>query len=208
MSELHAWDLDGTIRPGSLVGDAVSDSIAEGIIDGEGFEDPANPTLEEIWRFVGTLPGRSLGDFKPVTDRITEEAQNQAYPWAVEKIQWQTQHGHAIILSYSPDFLVRAFAKGLDMHRGRGSYYHTQKLVFSGHAVTLNKKTALRRYMRNRGITTVSFAAGDTEADVPVLELAEHAVVVNPNDQLAQLAMRKAWEIVETNELETKGVVV
>lgn len=203
MNRLAAWDLDGTIRPGSLLSDAVQHGISEGFMDPTRFVDPTTPTYEEVDYFVAALANRSRKDFQAVTDRLSDEAPLQAYPWALEELKRQNTEGQAIILSHSPDFLVRAFAKGLGVRKASGSWFHTSRLMFSGRAVTLKKQEALSRYMRSQGIGDLSFAAGDSEHDLPLLERAERSVVVNPSIVLAKLALDRGWHIIRTEELQS-----
>lgn len=129
-------------------------------------------------------------------DRLTDEAIEQSYPWAVEELASQHGDRHAVIFSHSPDFLVRAFARGLpNLRHGKGSYFHTKDLIFSGRATTLRKAEALRRYSRKHGLT-VTFAAGDTASDLPLLsQSVDRAVVVNPTEAMADLAQQHGWEI-------------
>lgn len=199
MSEVCAWDLDGTIRPGSLLADAVLHGIQAGFIDETRFADPTCPSYGEVDYFVEAITARSRKDFLDVTEKLSDEARQQAYPWALERIQEQISNDqHALILSHSPDFLVRAFARGLGVRRGSGSHFHTSGLVFSGRAVTLDKQRALSRYLRQNELERVAFGAGDTESDLPLLTRAEHGLVVNPSAHLAELAMINSWEIIST----------
>lgn len=197
MSELSAWDIDGTMRPGSLLAEAVLFGIEQGFIDADRFSDPSLPTYGEVDYFVEAITQRSRRDFKNLTDKITEDAANSLFPWVAERLEGQA---HPLLISHSPDFLVKAFGKGIDIAHARGSYFHTKELAFSGHAVTLDKARALRRYMANQGITCLAFAAGDSLADLPLLTRAEHSVVVNPEQELAQIALRHGWEVVSTHE--------
>lgn len=194
MSELSVWDLDGTLRPGSLLAEAISHGVDAGFIDSTKFGDITTPTYGEVDYFVQSLVHRSRHDFRGLMDRLSDEARGHCYEWSLEELDTQE---HPIILSHSPDFLVRAFGRGLNVRHATGSYYHTKDSVFSGRAVTRHKTNTLSRYLRTTGIQHVAFAAGDSEADIPILHRAERAVVVNPYQPLADYAIRQAWEIVE-----------
>lgn len=200
MSELCLWDLDGTIRPGSLSSDALVHGIEAGFIDPTPFKDPTDLQYDEVDDFMKALSQQSRAVFTELLDRISDEAKAEAFPWALERLKEQHDTYHPVILSHSPDFLVRAFARGLGLVRhARGSYFHTKDLVFSGRAQTLHKARAASRYSREKGITTVRFGAGDGEADIPILQRAEHAVAVNPTGRLLEVATTNNWEIVVTN---------
>lgn len=197
MSELSVWDLDGTIRPGSLLATAVQHGINEGFVDSSEFANPAAPTYAEVDYFVRAITNRSRKDFTALTNQISDEAREQSYPWSLEEIDAQIKTGHPIIISHSPDFLVKAFARGVGVRHGHGSYFHTSRHIFSGRAVTSKKSVALTRYMNRHGFDSLAFGAGDSAADIPILERARRPVAVNPSPELAALAQAKNWEIVE-----------
>lgn len=203
MRELSAWDLDGTIRPGSLLAEAVVHGGVEGFIDLSRFQNPALPTYGEVDYFVESITQRSRKDFQALTDKLSDEARSQSYDWALDRLESQTAHeDHIIVLSHSPDFLVKAFCRGLGIPNASGSFFHTSKHVFSGRAVTLDKQRALSRYMRKTNLNHLDFAAGDSENDLPLLTRAEHATVVNPSENLAALAIANHWEIIITESQE------
>ncbi|HEX4662172.1 MAG TPA: haloacid dehalogenase-like hydrolase [Candidatus Saccharimonadales bacterium] len=199
MSELHVWDLDGTIRQGSLLAEAVLHGGEEGFIDLSRFQNPAKPTYGEVDYFVEAITQRSRRDFRVLTDRLSDEARDQAYPWALDRLEQQAKsEGNIVVLSHSPDFLVRAFCRGLEIKHARGSFFHTSDLVFSGRAIMLDKMRALKRSMNRLNHSQLDFAAGDSDHDLPILSVAEHAVIVNPDPRLSELAQTHDWEIIRT----------
>jgi phosphoserine phosphatase len=132
-------------------------------------------------------------------EKIEDEARTSAYPFALERLEYQAEHSHPVIFSLSPAFMVKAFARGLGTVRhARGTYFHTQSNVFSGHRKTLEKVTAVRRYQREKSLPVLSFAAGDTVHDLGVLNRAESCLVVNPGEELTEIAESKNWEIIRT----------
>lgn len=202
MSELNVYDLDGTIRPGTLTGDVIQFGAAAGFIDVSKFKNPGNPGYEEIKYFLSALAGQSIRVFKELTDKISDEARDISFDWAIERMEGQAKRedSHIIIASHGPDFMVRAFARGLDIvHRGRGSWFHTSGLVFSGRAATLDKQRAATRYMREQNLSRFAFAAGDTTHDLPLLRRAKEAVVVNPTEELTKMAEAENWEVIRTD---------
>jgi phosphoserine phosphatase len=199
MSELCVWDLDGTMRPGNLMADAINHAAGIGIIDINRFVNPEAPDLPELIYFVGAIAQQSRRQFTDLTDRLSDEAPSQIYPWALERLESQPTRGdHPIVVSQSPDFLVRAFGRGIDAvrHSG-GSHFETKALNFSGKAITLDKLNAAKRYTREKGFNKqFGFAAGDSFTDVPILKSAKAAAVVNPNQNLYELAKEHGWEII------------
>jgi phosphoserine phosphatase len=199
MNELCAWDLDGTVRPGSLTGDAVLHAGEAGFIDLDLFADPSNPSYAEVPYFISAITSRSRKDFKELIDKISDEAREKSYPFALERLNFQAEHAHPVIISHAPAFLVKAFARGLgNIRHARGSYLHTQEYIFSGRVVELHKLQAVKRYQRENRIKSLIFAAGDTHNDLPMLENAVNGLVVNPNQELEAIAKARNWEIVRS----------
>lgn len=192
MSNLSVWDLDGTLRPGSLLAEGIQHGVEAGFIDQTRFADPAHPTYEEARYFVDAVTHQPRKVFHDLEDRLSDEAREHCFDWSLAELNSQA---HPIILSHSPFFLVRAFGRGLNVPYATGSFYHTSNGIFSGHAVLRDKPRTLRRYMRERDLQHIAFAAGDSDADIPLLERAERAVVVNPYPPLAELAIERHWEI-------------
>ena len=50
------------------------------------------------------------------------------------------------------------------------------------------------------GVDRVDFAYGDTIQDVPLLEHADHAVAVYPDEALKAVAIGRGWEILGSRE--------
>lgn len=201
MNELSAWDLDGTIRPGNLSGDVVLHGIEAGFLDQARFVDPNMPTYDEILYMVSALEGQPHRVFRNLEDRLTAEAQSHAFPWALERLAEQKEQAHIVIFSHSPDFVVKAFARGLpEVKHARGSYFPTSQNTHLGFAQTLHKPQAVSRYIREKGLVGVGFAAGNSTEDLPVLRRAAHSVVVDPAEDLHQHAVQSGWEVVHTGD--------
>jgi phosphoserine phosphatase len=45
------------------------------------------------------------------------------------------------------------------------------------------------------GVECIDVAYGDTSADIPMLEMAQHSVAVYPDDTLKAVALERGWEI-------------
>ena len=48
---------------------------------------------------------------------------------------------------------------------------------------------------KSLGVERIDVAYGDTSADIPMLEMAEHPVAVYPDDRLKAVALERGWEI-------------
>ena len=68
----------------------------------------------------------------------------------------------------------------------------------------MNKAAILTRALRKEDITLEgSIGVGDTESDIPMLEMVETPIAFNPNQKLLTHAKRRGWKIV----VERKDVI-
>jgi HAD superfamily hydrolase (TIGR01490 family) len=79
--------------------------------------------------------------------------------------------------------------------------------VFTGRPVGLfiyggEKAVAIEELARREGTDlAASYAYSDSESDLPMLRLVGHAVVVNPDRELARVARTEGWEILRFDRL-------
>lgn len=180
-----------------MLSDAILHGIKEGFIDETRFDDPYRPRYEEVDYFVEAVTGRSRAVFREVTDWLSDEAQAQTMDWALDRLNWQGNHGqYRALISHSPDFIVRAYGRGLGVEHSHGSYFHTKEGVFSGRTSLRDKARAMTNHVRVRQLGGIAFAAGDSLYDVPMLLKAQHGVLVNPSTDLQALAHQNNWEVI------------
>jgi HAD superfamily hydrolase (TIGR01490 family) len=64
------------------------------------------------------------------------------------------------------------------------------------------KATAIRALAAERGLDLIaSYAYSDSESDVPMLEAVGHAVVVNPDRALQQIAGERGWTVLHVDHI-------
>jgi HAD superfamily hydrolase (TIGR01490 family) len=64
------------------------------------------------------------------------------------------------------------------------------------------KATAIRDLAQREGLDLeASYAYSDSESDLPMLRVVGHAVVVNPDSELARIARAEGWEILRFDRL-------
>jgi HAD superfamily hydrolase (TIGR01490 family) len=64
------------------------------------------------------------------------------------------------------------------------------------------KAQAVRELAEREGIDlTASYAYSDSESDLPMLRAVGHPVVVNPDPELARIALREGWEVLRLDRL-------
>lgn len=116
---------------------------------------------------------------------------------------------HIIAISGSPLEVVEEYnQRHLHFEKVFGSVYETDKTgVYTGEAVfepTKNKGEVVRQYVaENHLVLDGSYGVGDTESDISFLEIVEHPIAFNPNQNLKNAAVEKGWEII----VEKKDVI-
>ncbi len=71
--------------------------------------------------------------------------------------------------------------------------YEDGKVRVAGDLVSQERK--IEQVLSCLNVDRIDFAYGDTEQDIPLLEHAEHAVAVYPDEKLKKHALAHSWEI-------------
>ena len=113
----------------------------------------------------------------------------------VERISGHVQQGDEIYIAtgmWQPTvahFAAHIGAKGLGT-----------EIKFENGQMTLSEPIAhgqdkAEKIKRHLGVERIDVAYGDTSADIPMLEMADHPVAVYPDDTLKAVAQERGWEI-------------
>jgi len=127
----------------------------------------------------------------------------RVYPAARERLRWHQQRGDTvIIISASGEHLVTPIAQqlGADCALAVGveivdSYYSGQ---FCGTLTYREGKVESINHWRSQNPHhqfAQTWAYSDSINDLPMLEHADHAYVINPGDPLNQIATERGWEV-------------
>ncbi len=218
------FDIDGTIFRSSLLIELVEELIERDIFPSGTREVYANEHLQWLDRrgdysayvhravdaFVGQLKGVSYSEVADVAGEIIEEMKNRVYLYTRDLMQDLKRRGYYLLaISHSPKLIVDGFGYELGFDKTYGIFLTTGASgCFTGEiedeGLIMNKGTILRRVIQKEGLTLKgSVAVGDTESDLPMLELAETAIAFNPNKLLYREARRNGWKVV----VERKDVV-
>lgn len=127
----------------------------------------------------------------------------RVYPSARERMAWHQQRGDTVmVVSASGEHLVVPIAEQLGAHgalaigveivddRYSGQTYGTMTYK-EGKVTRLNDWLAIQ----NDSAFTKTWAYSDSMNDLPMLEHADHAHVINPAEPLHQLAQQRGWEV-------------
>ena len=123
---------------------------------------------------------------------------------AVSQIQEHKQQGMSIVLvTGSLDFIVQPIADYLGVDFVLAPQLREQSGQFTGELTTEpligeQKAEAIQVFAEQHEISLIdSYAYGDSQSDLPMLECVGNPVVVNPGKALRQKALDAAWELHE-----------
>jgi HAD superfamily hydrolase (TIGR01490 family) len=144
-------------------------------------------SISNINHYVNMFLNESLKDllYDPVVQRL-ENAQNQG--------------DYVLILSSSPDFLVKEIAQRLHVPHWKATVYQTDEegkltaisQVMDGQdKANYIKELADRMQLPQGAITVYS----DSYLDLPILKMAGQAIGVGPDYHLKRICLQNGWEI-------------
>lgn len=218
------FDIDGTIFRSSLLIELVERLIEKGVfpasardvyrdeqmlwLDRKGDYESYVKKVIEV--FAGQLKGIPYATVADAAGEVIEEKKDRVYRYTRDLIAEYKKKGYYLLaITHSPKFIADGFAYECGLDKVYGMFYATGPSDnFTGEIededVILNKGAVLTRVLRKEDITLEgSVAIGDTESDIPMLEMVEHPIAFNPNKKLFTHAKRRGWKIV----VERKDVV-
>ncbi len=217
---IAVFDLDGTFVRSSLLIELVRGLVREGV-----FPPLAERELEAAYRawrerqgtykdylmkvvevFYRRIRGRQVYDVEEVGRIVATEQREQVYVYTRGLVQ-RLRDGHSLVaITGSPDVIARPFAEAWGFQRVYPSNLVARDGVYTGERdppmdasvdISEFKRSLLRDAVRRLGVTLAeSVGVGDTESDIPLLEMVESPIAFNPNLHLARVARAKGWEMV------------
>lgn len=207
-----AFDVDGTIFKSSLAEKIVEHGIAEGLFDAEPFNEVYESRrrwqennsegvylayLDQlIGELVTQMAGVELDRFNAVAATMLSKHEARKFRLPRMMIRTLAATHTPVIISGSPDVLVRPFVGDLNVASVFGSYYEVENGRFTGLAKSIGNKALLLEEMVRKGDLSRdgSVAMGDTFSDVPMLEYADRAMMFNPSRTLSDYGEVLGWD--------------
>ncbi|MFC1733496.1 HAD family hydrolase [candidate division KSB1 bacterium] len=224
MKKVAIFDVDGTIFRSSMVIELVETLIEEGVFSKEvakeyekeyrewferegGYEEYVNAIVKS---FMKNIKGVHYGTFNDVAKQVILKQQKRVYRYTRDLVKKLKDDGYYLLaISQSPKAMVDGFCKNLGFDKVYGRIYEIgPQDLFTGVIVDehliMNKSNIVHRAMEKEGLSLDgSIGVGDTESDIPFLELVEEPICFNPNSNLYNVALRLGWKIV----VERKDVI-
>lgn len=214
MSKFAAFDIDGTIFRWQLYHELFDAFVDEGLIAQDVAE--AVFTAREAWRNRKTdydkyeqtlvrmmrvsVVGVEESRFNQIADTVLSSKGHHVYRYTLDLLKRLKKEGYVIIaISGSYQQLVDRFAKlhDIDIAVGREHVIENGKLTDRSTDIFGRKDEVLRAIVSEHSLEWEdSYAVGDSKGDTKMLELVEHPIAFNPDDELRRIATTNGWDIV------------
>ena len=155
--------------------------------------------------YLWGMPGERLRAH--VEEFLATDFRDSLYPEVIAELERQREAGRILVLnSASPEFYLEGIAKqlGFDHFLGTDMIVEERMPLLPEIVGPNNKREAKITAMVERGIIPDieeegmemfldSWSYSDSAADIPLLSIAEHAVMIHPGERLAAVGLEKGW---------------
>jgi HAD superfamily hydrolase (TIGR01490 family) len=217
------FDVDGTIFRSSLLIELVELLIVEGLFPykvKDEYIDAYNKWFNRkgsyddyvfgvITAFEGNIKGLNYNLFVEASRQVVELNRDRVYRYTRDLVKSLKDDGYYLVaVSHSPKELVQDFCRNLGFDKVYGWTYEYKNGVLTGEELhsdlISNKAKILNRIMDKENLTLKgSVGVGDSDGDIPFLDLVENPICFNPNAKLYKEAKKNYWPIV----VERKDVI-
>ena len=163
-----------------------------------------------VQAFVGHLKGIHYSALADAAEEVVDEQWKRVYRYTRDLLKELKSEGYFLLaVSHSPKTVLDKFCPRLGFDKTYGMIYEIgPQDCFTGKVteehLILNKAAIVRRAVEKENLTLEnSIGVGDTESDIPFLEMVAKPVCFNPNQKLYRTAQRLRWNVV----VERKDVI-
>lgn len=218
------FDVDGTIFRSSLLIQLVETLIERGAfpedtravyekehrkwLDREG--DYQEYIEAVIHAFKSHLKGVHYGELVEASEQLVEEQWKRTYRYTRDLLKLLKSKGYFLLaVSHSPKTVLDKFCPRLGFDKSYGTVYEIgpQDLftgIITDEHLIFNKANIVKRAIEKSNLSLAySIGVGDTESDIPFLEMVARPICFNPNEKLYKTAKRLDWEV----KVERKDVI-
>ncbi len=224
MQKIAFFDIDGTVFRSSLLIRLVDELVAARVFPSDAQEGYASQHAAWLNRegtyeayieaviavFLRHIKGVHYGTVADIGRVVVGEYSHRVYRYTRDLIATLKREGfYLVAISQSPKSILDEFCREYGFDKVYGRIYEigpTDRFTGVVEAIQVieNKANIVKRVLEHGAYTSAgSIAVGDTEGDIPMLELVERPICFNPNRALYEHAKRMGWEVV----VERKDVV-
>lgn len=168
------------------------------------YDDYANKSIEIFDKHVSKL---NIDVFNKAVDKVFAKYKDQVYTHTRDMVKELKSKGYYLIaISGSQYQIVEKVSKYYGFDEWTGTKYTKIGDRFGGYEEfpAGEKGKVLQEIIDTQGLSIKgSIAVGDTETDIPMLEMVENPIAFNPSKELLAYAKRKHWQVI----IERKSVV-
>ena len=214
MRKFAAFDIDGTIFRWQLYHELFDAFVDEGLIALDVAEtvfdareawrnrkidyDKYEQTLVRMMRV--SIVGVEESRFNQIADAVLGSKGHHVYRYTLDLLKRLKKEGYVIVaISGSYQQLVDRFADlhDIDIAVGREHVIENGRLTDTATDIFGRKDEVLRAIVMEHDLDWEgSYAVGDSKGDTKMLELVEHPIAFNPDDELRKTAIEHGWNIV------------
>ena len=218
-----AFDFDGTLIRWQLYHAIVDELAREKLVDEAEYQKVQEARLK--WKaresqdafkdyerqlvrcYEKTLPQLNTEQFDQAVGRVFQEHRQQVYVYTRDLLKELKQKGYFLIaISGSHREVVELIAQHYGFDDWVGTKFEKINGKFSGNYqfAGAEKDKILKKLAIEHNLTFAgSIAVGDSESDIPMLELVQTPIAFNPSEKLYIHARKQGWQIT----IERKNVV-
>lgn len=218
-----AFDIDGTLYRSGLYREVVFELLRMKILPEE-FVTELNDKMR-IWRhrlhgsafeefelFLTSyldehLPKLKVADYETAVERVLAAKGDDVYAYTRDLARDLRSQGYFLIaISGSQQELVEPFAKKNNFDAWIGQHWERDGDHFTGNITKTHtgKDKILKALIEEHDLTLDgSYAVGDSNGDVGMLEMVDHPITFNPTHELLEKALARKWRVV----IERKNVI-
>jgi HAD superfamily phosphoserine phosphatase-like hydrolase len=156
------------------------------------------------------IKGVFYGDLADVGKLVIAEHSKRVYRYSRDLLRELKGEGYyTVAISQSPKTILDRFCESYGFDKVYGRIYELgPQDRFTGEMVDVhliqNKANIVKRVLDQEGMTLEgSVGVGDTDGDIPLLEMVERPICFNPNQKLYSYATQMGWKVV----VERKDVI-
>ncbi len=223
VKKFAVFDIDGTLIRWQLY-HAIADELAKsGHIDAETYtairdaradwkkraHDDSFKAYEDqlVGAYSLLLTKLTVPRFELAADAVFEEYKDQVYVFTRDMLKDLKKRGYMLLaISGSQSEIVEKIAEYYGFDDFVGSYYHREDGRFTGKIdlTVFYKDKVLEELVAKHKLTMKgSIAVGDSNSDIPMMELVERPIAFNPEKNLLAHAQKAGWRVV----VERKNVI-
>ncbi len=215
------FDVDQTLISGYTVFPFVDMLVDQGVVDRsisqalkEDRQSHKNETItyqefadNVVTHYCQGLEGKSQKDVEAIGKMFLAYIESEMLcGFSSDLAKMMNEHAQTIAISGSPVEVLQPLADHLQISEVRGleaevsNGYYTGK-VKTNMAVREEKEKQIASLKASGFVAKTSFAFGDSDSDIPILEAVDNPFAVNPNQALREIAEKRGWEIVNSENI-------